>query len=676
MKRATVLALLLLAAPAAAEPTPIPQTESATPFLGAPAVQQPIVSPDPPRHPFMAPNGKSNLHNDAYQTDSYQGPGPLGNQPQVLSTFYSADCASITFDSKGRLITVCVGLAGPTLRMLDPVTLDELANFMLPPRGLPNPERPSPFNDFGGGGYFYLDHQDRAVLPTTNGHVYVVGQTPDAPGFRLEADHDLTGAIAANDKVFSALPDWSGRIWFASTQGVVGFVDPATSAIAATDLGEKVSNSFAVDELGGIYLVSTAALYRFGVQDGKPAVTWKQVYPNSGIAKPGQGDAGSGTTPTITPRGHVAITDNADPMNVLLYDRVTGTEICRTPVFAQGASASDNSLVSFGDALIVENNYGYSGPTTTEQGNTTTPGIWRVDYDPSSGTCGVTWKSDEISPTVVPKVSLANGLLYAWTKPAGEESDPWYLTAIDARTGTTVFKQLAGTGLGYNNNYAPITIGPDGTVYQGVLGGMVAIRDATPPPGAAPPTGTPQGPACAALPGPGVRPVTGGLRLVPNGLADVLLHRFTVRGGTVVAKRVRTLRGVDAPRTLPPDGLKPGTYVVAFRSGRDLRRRVVRLRGGAFTAAPQRLDAVRSCARASSSQALFDRRGLRVEVTPTDPTAKVVVAAHRGKRVVRPSRVVQGEVVRVLLRPGRGTWRVRVTVAGRRIATLVATRPR
>jgi hypothetical protein len=40
-----------------------------------------------------------------------------------------------------------------------------------------------------------------------------------------------------------------------------------------------------------------------------------------------------------------------------------------------------------------------------------------------------------------------------------------------------VFKQLAGFGLGFNNNYAPVTIGPDGTAYVGVLGGLVALRD-------------------------------------------------------------------------------------------------------------------------------------------------------------------------------------------------------
>jgi hypothetical protein len=40
-----------------------------------------------------------------------------------------------------------------------------------------------------------------------------------------------------------------------------------------------------------------------------------------------------------------------------------------------------------------------------------------------------------------------------------------------------VFKRRAGASLGYNNNFAPVTIGPDGTAYVGVLGGLTLFRD-------------------------------------------------------------------------------------------------------------------------------------------------------------------------------------------------------
>ena len=50
-----------------------------------------------------------------------------------------------------------------------------------------------------------------------------------------------------------------------------------------------------------------------------PRITWSVRYPNSGKAKPGQVDAGTGTTPTVMQGGYVNITDNADPMDVVVY---------------------------------------------------------------------------------------------------------------------------------------------------------------------------------------------------------------------------------------------------------------------------------------------------------------------------------------------------------------------
>ncbi|MEA2375653.1 MAG: hypothetical protein QOD53_2116 [Thermoleophilaceae bacterium] len=476
-------------AASAAPPTPIPEGPGspAQVFFGTPAVQHPVYVPRPPRHPFMAPNDRSNLHNDGYQTDANVGPGPLGRKMQRLSTFQSADCASITFDSKGRVVTVCVGLGRPTLFMFDKNTLETLASMTLPPRQ-PDPQGRI-FNDFAGGGYFYLDNQDRAVVLTNDKHLYVIKETPD-PGFAIERNYDLSGAIPLTDKGFSALPDWSGRYWFVTSSGVVGTVDPASGAVHSMPLaGEDIQNSFSVDDEGGVYVVSSKALYRFDAgPQGEPKVTWREEYPNSGIHKPGQADAGSGTTPTIMDGGLVSITDNADPMDIVVYKRgksVAGSrQVCKEPVFEKGASATDNSLVAAGRSMVVENNYGYSGPEATENGMTTSPGLERVDLNPGLGGCKLVWKSNEIAPTVVPKLSLRNGLVYTYTKPASDSgSDFWYLTALDFQTGRRVFSRLAGEGLGYNNNYAPITIDPDnGGVLVGVLGGMVLLRDATPPP--------------------------------------------------------------------------------------------------------------------------------------------------------------------------------------------------
>ncbi len=454
-----------------------PQGSSVAPFEGTTAIPNPVgATTAPPQNPFMAPNGRSNIHNDAYMTDTYRVPGPLGDGSEISSLF-SRECASVTFDSQGRIVTICVGLDRPVLALLDPHTLMALASMPLPARNVAGGS--NPFTDFSGGGYFYLDDQDRAVLPTNDRHLLEVGETP-GPGFAVTHDYDLSGAVPSDDGIESALPDWSGRFWFVTRKGIVGTVDRASGAIHTMQLqGEGISNSFAVDETGGVYIVSDKALYRFdAAADGAPQVSWREVYPNSGIHKPGQSDAGSGTTPTLMSKDRVTITDNADPMDVLVYKRarsVSGSRlICSAPVFRQGASATDQSLIATDRSIIAENNYGYSGPAATMNGGVTEPGLTRVDV--AGGGCRTVWTSQERAPSVVPKLSLANGLVYTYTKPPRSDGiDAWYLTALDFRSGRTVYRRLAGTGFGYNNNYAPVTLGPDGTAYVGVLGGVVAF---------------------------------------------------------------------------------------------------------------------------------------------------------------------------------------------------------
>jgi hypothetical protein len=468
-------------------PPPIPQNPDANvpTFVGSAATPDPTVGQDVPRHPFMAPNGRSNLHNDAYQTDSYRWAGPLGNHLTSTSALFTRECASVTIDSHGRLVTVCVGLDKPVLAMLHPHTLRVLAAMDLPRRNL----GPNPFQDFSGGGYFYLDHRDRAVISAGNRHILVVAETggTDNPGFALRRDYNVSSAVPEGDALISALPDWSGRIWFASRNGVVGRVAPATGQVRSVDKGEPIGNSFAVDETGGVYIVTDKAMYRFDASQGRPVVTWRRPYPNIGVTKPGQTQPGSGTTPTLIGRRYVAITDNADPMAVLVYDRrpqVSGRRlVCRQPVFEKGASATDQSLIAARRSLIAENNYGYTGPASTMNGGVTSPGVERVDLELDGRGCHSVWRSPVRAPSVVPKLSLGAGLVYTYTKPKRNDmTDAWYLTALDFDTGKTVYHRLAGTGFGYNNNYAPVTIAPNGTAYVGVLGGLTRFRDARPAP--------------------------------------------------------------------------------------------------------------------------------------------------------------------------------------------------
>ncbi len=484
---ALVAALSLLAAASAGAIPIISAGMTSLPtFQGEAATPRPIKRPTiPEQNPFMAVNPDSNIHNDTWMTDAYNRPGPLGRSLQTQSAQYkSALCGSLAFDSQGRIVTVCPSIPfPPEARIIDPDTLEIIDSYVLP--NAPSPPGTNEYQNFAGGGYFFLDGQDRIWVATRTDHLYVLDQGEDGNTLRLRRDYDLTGVLdTETERISSALPDFNGLIWFVSkNNGKVGTLDPKTGSIRVIRLDEEIENSFAVAS-DGVYIVSDKRMYRFKARkNGTPRVIWKKKYPNSGIVKPSQVNAGSGTTPTVMKGGYVAITDNADPMNVVVYRRARNLHgkhrrVCKVPVFEKGASATENSLIGEKRSLIVENNYGYQDPFGPNTGSVTEPGFARVDIKRNGKGCRKVWENTEVrAPTAVPKLSTKTGLIYTYTRPEDPISQGYFWTTLDFRTGETVWSKYAGSGLSYNNNYAGVALGPDGTAYLAVIGGLLALRD-------------------------------------------------------------------------------------------------------------------------------------------------------------------------------------------------------
>jgi hypothetical protein len=479
------LLLLALAPAAAAQPILDPLGTTLPRYQGAPATAEQLVHTRAPHNPFMAPNPRSNIHNDTWMTDAYRWAGPLGRSPEAISeAMPPALCGSLTFHSRGYLVSVCPSLiAPPQARVIHPQTLELMATYDMPQAA--DPPGTKAYQNFAGGGYFFLDGRDRIWSATKTSHLFVLKVAADGRSVRKVRDYDLTSVLAPDERISSALPDFRGRIWFVSKKnGKVAILNTKTRRIRAIRLGEDIQNSFTVDRRG-IYVVSSNRMYRFGARNGTPQVQWKARYRNSGIVKPGQADAGSGTTPTIMKGGFVAITDNADPMNVVVYRTAVRLKrgqrrvVCRVPVFGKGASATENSLITNDRSLYVENNYGYQDPFGPNTGALTTPGLARIDVRRNGRGCRTVWTNTaERVPSVVSKLSTRTGLIYTYTRdPDPLGGQPYFWTAISARTGATAFKLYAGSGLGFNNNYAGLAIGRTGTAYLGVTGGLVALRD-------------------------------------------------------------------------------------------------------------------------------------------------------------------------------------------------------
>ncbi len=465
-------------------------------FKGQVAKIKPIKGIHIPQNPFLNDSTSQNMHADTYASDTHPIGGPLGQKPTIKSYSHGrvgGECACVTFDSRNNIVAMCATFKEFSLLLLSPKNLKPLARLNLPPRASNKTYNLRKImSDTSGGAYFFLDNLDRAVLVDADQNLKIIAQRWEngQPQFVIEKTFDLLPLLikftSRNDVFTSVLPDWNGRYWFVSRGGIVGYLDPITKATHAIKLqNEEIQNSFVIDE-NGVYVVSDSALYGITIEEGNdnPVIIWRETYEISSLKKPGTITNGSGSTPTLIGEKFIAITDNATPkINVLVYRRgfstIKSRLVCQVPVFKAGKSATENTLIGLGNSIIVENNFGYDLFPTMMFGKTGEGGLSRVDFNEETGEGSIIWTNPIISQTTVPKLSLETGLIYVYAKDPSVRwgIDAYYFSAIDFETGETVFQQLTGTGVSYDNNWAPITIGPDRSAYIGVLRGLVKISD-------------------------------------------------------------------------------------------------------------------------------------------------------------------------------------------------------
>ena len=428
---------------------PAPGTWAGPSYVGRPASPRAVVAGEGPSNPHLVPGVPE------------ARPGPLGHQPEVETAWFGLErCGRIEPTSTERLVALCTSRTGASLRLVDPDTLRPSHT-----RELPEPaEEPACGDDA-----FYVDAADRAVVATGDRRVLAVGTAAaeGRPTLTTDVAWDLKPYVPFGDCVVALAPDWTGRVWWASHAGLVGTIDPRSGQVAVADLGETVTRGIATDEAGAAYVVTDEALHRLTTAtDGAPQTMWRAAYEGT-----------SGSTPVLLEGGLVAITDTVDSrLGVLFLARDSGRAVCRQPVFEKGEGSTDSDLASLGRGAVVTNNDGYSSPRSTLLGFTSRPGIARVDV--VDGGCVVRWTSDAVSPSSGTTASWSDGLLYAWTKrPSLTGVSAWYLTALDAESGRSMWSVRTGTGLHAGSDGSRITIGPDRSAWLGTIAGLVRVRD-------------------------------------------------------------------------------------------------------------------------------------------------------------------------------------------------------
>ncbi len=318
--------------------------------------------------------------------------------------------------------------------------------------------------------------------------------------------------------------------------GEVPLISTTENCAAADEADiEIVSNSLAIDEAGGIYLLTSVAMYRFDWNGKELTPVWRSEYLSAeDVPSPIRLGPGSGATPSLMGTNmdddrFVVITDGQALMNLVLFWRdevpadwapiAPGRDpriACELAVdFGTGASQaiSEQSVAVRGYAAVVVNDL-LANPTINPP--TTLPfdaaaqnlvsaleggipekapfGFERIDWDPQTRTCATVWANAEISvPNGIPSISEVSGLVYG----AGQRAGQWGLEGLDFETGESRVWVAAGSGecpsefltaasalpgvadvfdqvpdSCENSAYAATTIGPDGMVYTGTFGGM------------------------------------------------------------------------------------------------------------------------------------------------------------------------------------------------------------
>lgn len=454
--------------------------------FGDSVAAQPLPALPVPQHPLLAEGQRSGMHAGSHNSDVSFYAGPLGNNTVTKHRKFSALLGvtpNISFDSKGRLITVSMQFNGIELHLLDADTLETLAEYQMPKKSS---------RDNSGGGYFHLDKHDRPILAPNDNSIKILDVVEDEQGIRWQVveSYELGDLLPEGANIHDVMPDWQGNLWFVTTGNVLGYRHPSTGEFYLANLElpeETIQNSFAV-AADGVYVISDHALYRFDIdsESGAPIATWREPYERGTEHKPGMLAHGSGTSPTLIGDDLIGIVDDASPRaHILVYQRLPDHQgsrlVCKEPIFKTGQSATENSLMVYGNSMIVQNDYGH---VYTGNALQTAPGVTRVDMNEARDGCTTVWESQIVSQSL-PRLSTATGLVYFYTfaKPYPDAgTGGWYLTALDFESGEKVFDRLIGKGSGgitdaLSSFTAPVVLGPNGGAYVGIRTGLVYARD-------------------------------------------------------------------------------------------------------------------------------------------------------------------------------------------------------
>lgn len=456
------------------------------------------------------------------------------------------------YEDGGRAVwSTVTGLGNPIIK-IDHQTFEIIDTYVPSDR-----EENPPMIKLGvSGAYTAIDAQNR----------FIAGRTRFVSFFRDSVKGDRSSPIELDKRIF--IPDelfcneddaiagmsltYDGRIAFATEFGnlfvIAADADPddlgdiplvsanADCETAEIDELEIVSNSVAIDESGGIYMVTSEAMYRYDWDGISLTQAWRAEYDSSAEPpSPIRLGPGSGATPSLMGTNtaddrFVVITDGEAVMSLVLFWRdeipdgwepiAPGKDpriACEIPVLFGDPdttlSVSEQSVAVRGYSAVVVSNV-LTNPTVNPPSNSPFAGIAqnlvsaleggipekapfgleRIDWDPDTRSCTSVWSNSDISvPNGIPSISEASQMVYG----LGQRDGQWGLEGLDLATGDSRLWVEGGPGTCppslaevaallpgaaevlamvpdscENSGYSATTIGPDGMVYSGTIAGV------------------------------------------------------------------------------------------------------------------------------------------------------------------------------------------------------------
>lgn len=353
------------------------------------------------------------------------------------------------------------------------------------------------------GAYSLVDLNGSFFVPKGHKIFRFTGKQED-PKSKIESQSEILIPLGDGDSIVGLNLTWDGHLVFVSNHGLLGVVSRELELLALYPLpiDEEISNSIAVDEDGGIYVVSSRKMRRINWDGSTLSLAWESVYKyGDGSSIPGRLGLGSGTTPSLMGSGEddklVVITDGEKKMSIAAFWRA------EIPMDAPPTRLAGEFAISFGDpdressvseqsvlvngygAVLVSNDYGSLGklpiPKRFKQMEVILTnlrayapyGMEKVQWNKDGNYFEQEWANPFIScPNGIPSYSEESNLIYC----IGQRKGVWTLEAINWNTGSSAFYQKLGRAVNNNSAYAGTQIGPRSSIISGTATGLIQIK--------------------------------------------------------------------------------------------------------------------------------------------------------------------------------------------------------